>query len=96
VTLPAAADPSGRQTSLPIQVPRRPHSEAATRVPVTASCAGCDATWTDPAMAHCRSCHQSWPSVEGFDEHLVECPARPVIAARRVRRESEPSGAGAA
>ncbi|SNQ50125.1 conserved hypothetical protein [Frankia canadensis] len=77
-------------------MPRRRQPEAAARIPVTASCAGCDATWTDPATAHCRSCHQSWPSVEGFDEHLVECPARPVIAARRARRDSEPSGAGVA
>jgi hypothetical protein len=27
--------------------------------------------------------------VEGFDDHLVECPAHPVIAARRMKREGE-------
>ncbi|WP_462167207.1 FDXHR family putative zinc-binding protein [Frankia sp. AiPs1] len=66
-------------------MPRRRQPEVGPRGPVTASCAGCDARWTDAATTHCGSCHQSWPTVVGFDDHLVDCPAHPVIAARRVR-----------
>ncbi|WP_438803260.1 FDXHR family putative zinc-binding protein [Frankia gtarii] len=96
VTLHPDPDQSSRQPTLPIQVPRRRQPEAGAHSAVTASCAGCDARWTDPATTHCGSCHQSWPSVQGFDDHLVECPAHPVIAARRVKREPEQSGVGAA
>ncbi|MCM3882419.1 hypothetical protein ND747_01950 [Frankia sp. R82] len=89
MTLHSDLDSASRQPALPIQVPRRRQPEAALRTPVTASCAGCDARWTDAATTHCGSCHQSWPTVEGFDDHLVDCPARPVIAARRARRADE-------
>ncbi|ORT52995.1 hypothetical protein KBI5_09035 [Frankia sp. KB5] len=89
-------DEQAIQQALPIQVSRRRQPDKTAHIPVTASCAGCEERWTDPATTHCGSCHQSWPTVQGFDEHLVDCPAHPVIATRRVKREREPSGANVA
>lgn len=95
VTLSSEAEQASQQ-ALPIQVSRRRQPDKTLYIPVTASCAGCDERWTDPLTTHCRSCHQTWPTVQGFDDHLVECPAQPLIATRRMKRERASSGASVA
>ncbi|OAA27096.1 hypothetical protein UG55_1010112 [Frankia sp. EI5c] len=69
---------------MPVDSSRQP---ARLRVlPVVVSCGGCAERWSDLDAAHCRACHQLWPTTAGFDEHLVECPASPEIAPRKAKR----------
>lgn len=53
----------GRQADI-----RRP-ARAAAGPQVTHTCSGCDARWTGRVMAHCRACHETWGSTEGFVAH---------------------------
>lgn len=55
-------------------------------LPVVVSCGGCDGRWSDLDAAHCRACHQIWPTAVAFDDHLVDCPAAPEIAPRKAKR----------
>lgn len=85
VTLPIRPGPSAQQTlPMPVESSRQP---ARLRdFPTAMSCGGCAEHWSDLEAAHCRACHQIWPSAVGFDDHLVECPAAPEIAPRRPKR----------
>ncbi|WP_456320358.1 FDXHR family putative zinc-binding protein [Parafrankia colletiae] len=85
VTLPARSGPSTQQAlPLPVESSRQP---ARFRdLPVVVSCGGCDCRWSGLDAAHCRACHQVWPTVVGFDDHLAECPAAPEIAPRKAKR----------
>jgi hypothetical protein len=55
-------------------------------IPVTASCGGCNARWTDPDTTHCRICHATWQDLKGFDTHLAECQPGLVSRPRRAPR----------
>jgi hypothetical protein len=74
------------QSPLPLRIDRPGHSRRLREEPVTASCGGCDATWSDPQATHCPRCHGTWPDVAGFDVHLAECrpgsAAAPVLGVR--------------
>lgn len=63
----------GRQGSLPLRIDRPGQSRRNREDPVTATCGGCDASWSDPQATHCPRCHDSWPDLAGFDGHLPEC-----------------------
>jgi hypothetical protein len=101
---PASANPSARRTrstsavppgglrqsqpKLPMSVVDPGQPGRFKHVPVTASCAGCTARWTDEAATHCSRCHGSWPTVAGFDEHLPACPGVTSRAPRSRRRSA--------
>lgn len=74
------------QPALPMPVDAARQPARLRELPVAVSCGGCSAHWKDLDAAHCRACHQSWPTVEGFDDHLAGCPATPEIASRRAKR----------
>ncbi|EFC80348.1 hypothetical protein CcI49_21025 [Frankia sp. CcI49] len=85
VTLPTRPGPSSQQ-ALPLPVDSARQPVRLRDLPTVVSCGGCDQRWSELEAAHCRACHQLWPTVDGFDDHLVECPASPEIAPRKAKR----------
>jgi len=39
-------------------------------------CAVCHRSWTDLGEAHCAWCHSHFPTVDGFNDHIVEVSGR--------------------
>ncbi|AEH08176.1 hypothetical protein FsymDg_0651 [Candidatus Protofrankia datiscae] len=73
---PSGRTPRRAQPMLPLPVRNAGQPIRKGDTPVTATCGGCSAQWSDPETTHCRVCHATWQNVQGFDAHLADCQPR--------------------